>query len=55
MHPLVHEKLDEFLEQGIIALVTEPTDWVSSLTFWEGQWKTMGLFRPQGSQCCYLL
>ena len=33
MHPLVHEKLDEFLEQEIIVPVTEPTDWVSSLTY----------------------
>ena len=31
MQPLVHEKLDEFLEQGIIVPVEEPTDWVSSL------------------------
>ena len=55
VHPLVHEKLDEFIEQEIIVPVTEPTDWVL-LTglFLEGQWKTMGLFRPQGSQCCYL-
>ena len=33
------------------------TYWLGLLTcpFLEGQWKTMGLFRPQGSQCCYLL
>ena len=30
---LVHEKLDEFMEQGIIVPVEEPTDWVSSLTY----------------------
>ena len=29
MCPLMHEKLDEFLEQEIIVPVTEPTDWVS--------------------------
>ena len=39
MHPLVHEKLDEFLEQEIIVPVTEPTDWVSSLTY---SWKANG-------------
>ena len=31
MQPLVREKLDEFLEQGIIIPVEEPTEWVSSL------------------------
>ena len=56
MHPLLHEKLDEFLEQEIIVPVTEPTDWVSCThLFLEGQWKTTGLFRPKESQCCYLL
>ena len=39
MHPLVHEKLDEFLEQEIIVPVTEPTDWVSSLAY---SWKANG-------------
>ena len=39
MHPLVCEKLDEFLEQEIIVPVTEPTDWVSSLTY---SWKANG-------------
>ena len=31
------------------------TYWLGVLTclFLEGQWKTTGLFRPQGSQCCY--
>ena len=38
MCPLVYEKLDEFLEQ-IIVPVTEPTDWVSSLTY---SWKANG-------------
>ena len=33
MQPLVHKKLDEFLEQGIIVPVEEPTDWVSSLAY----------------------
>ena len=33
MQPLVHEKLEEFINQGIIVLVEEPTDWVSSLAF----------------------
>ena len=36
MWPLVHEKLDEFLEQGIIVPVEEPIDWVSSLAY---SWK----------------
>ena len=36
---LVCEKLDEFLEHEIIVLVTEPTDWVSSLTY---SWKANG-------------
>ena len=31
--------MDEFLEQKIIVPVTEPTDWVSSLTY---SWKTNG-------------
>ena len=39
MHPLVHKKLDEFLEQEIIVLVIEPTYWVSSLTY---SWKANG-------------
>ena len=30
IQPLVQEKLDEFLEQGIIAPVEEPMDWVST-------------------------
>ena len=33
MRPLVQEKLDQFMEQGIIIQVEEPTDWVSSLTY----------------------
>ena len=39
MHPLVHEKLDEFLEQEIIEPVIEPADWVSSLAY---SWKANG-------------
>ena len=39
MHPLVCEKLDEFLKQEIIVPVTEPTDWVSSLAY---SWKANG-------------
>ena len=31
--PLVHEKLDEWLKEGIITPVEEPTDWVSSLAY----------------------
>ena len=42
MWPLVHEKLDEFLEQGIIVPVEEPMDWVSSLAY---SWKTNGKLR----------
>ena len=29
MQPLVCEKLDEFIDQGIIVPVEEPTDWIS--------------------------
>ena len=42
MQPLVWEKLDEFLEQGIITPVEESTDWVSSLTY---SWKANGKLR----------
>ena len=42
MRPLVREKLDEFLEQGIIVPVEEPTDWVSSLAY---SWKANGKLR----------
>ena len=42
MQPLVWEKLDEFMEQGIIIPVEEPTDWVSSLTY---SWKANGKLR----------
>ena len=42
MRSLMHEKLDEFLEQGIIVPVKEPTDWVSSLTY---SWKANGKLR----------
>ena len=37
--PLVHEKLDEFIKQGITVPVEEPTDWVSSLAY---SWKANG-------------
>ena len=40
--PLVCEKLDKFLEQGIIVPVKEPTDWVSSLAY---AWKANGKLR----------
>ena len=33
MWPLVHKKLDEWLKEGIITPVEEPTDWVSSLAY----------------------
>ena len=39
MQPLVHEKLDEFIDQSIIFPVEEPTDWVSSLAY---SWKANG-------------
>ena len=42
MWPLVQEKLDEFMEQGIIIPVEEPTDWVFSLTY---SWKANGKLR----------
>ena len=42
MWPLVCEKLDEFMEQGIIIPVEEPMDWVSSLAY---SWKANGKLR----------
>ena len=42
MQPLVWEKLDEFLEQGIVVPVEEPTDWISSLAY---SWKAHGKLR----------
>ena len=39
MQPLVHEKIDEFINYGIIVPVEEPTDWVSSLAY---SWKANG-------------
>ena len=39
MQPLVCEKLDEFLDQGIIVPVEEPMGWVSSLAY---SWKANG-------------
>ena len=42
IRPLVDKKLDKLLEQEIIVLVTEPTDWVSSLAY---SWKSDGDLR----------
>ena len=42
MWPLMWEKLDEFMEQGIIIPVEEPMDWVSSLTY---SWRANGKLR----------
>ena len=42
MWPLVHKKLDEFMEQGIIIPVEEPMDWVSLLAY---SWKANGKLR----------
>ena len=39
MQPLVQETLDEFINQGIIVPVEEPTDWISSLAY---SWKANG-------------
>ena len=36
MQPLVHEKPNEFINQGVIVPVEEPADWVSSLAY---SWK----------------
>ena len=48
MWPLVCEKLDEFMEQGIIIPVEEPMDWVSSLTYsWEANGKLRVCLDPQ--------
>ena len=47
MWPLVHEKLDEFIDQGIVVPVEGPTDWVSSLAYSrKGKWDTTSLSRP---------
>ena len=54
MQPLVHEKLDEFINQGITVPVEEPTDWVSSLSYsWKAKWEAMSLSQPKGSECSY--
>ena len=52
MWPLVYDKLDEFIDQGIIIPVEEATDWVSSLAY---SWKVMGNYEsgPKGSQYSY--
>ena len=42
IRPLVDEKLDQLLEQEVIIPVTEPTDWVFSLTHGK-QMETLGL------------
>ena len=48
MWPLVHEKLDEFIDQGIIVPVEEPTDWVSSLAHtWKGNGKLWVCLNPK--------
>ena len=48
---MVHEKLDELLEQGIIIPVEEPTDWVSSLTYsWKANGKLKSLPGPKRCQ-----
>ena len=44
MQPLVQEKLDEFMEQGIIIPVEEPTDWVSFHLLLESKWQADSLF-----------
>ena len=51
MQPLVHEKLDDFLEQGIIVPVEGCTDWVSSLAYsWKANGKLKSLPGPQRCQ-----
>ena len=48
---LVHEKLDEFLEQGIIVPVEEPMAWVSSLAYsWKANGKLKSLPGPKRCQ-----
>ena len=50
MQPLVQEKLDEFMEQGIIVPVEEPMDLVSSLAYsWKWKWQAEIL---SGSPIC---
>ena len=51
MWPLVHEKLNEFLEQGIMVPVEEPMDWVSSLAYsWKANGKLKSLSGPKRCQ-----
>ena len=47
MRLLVQEKLDEFLEQGIITPVDEPTDWVYSLASWKANGKLRVCLDPR--------
>ena len=47
MQSLVCEKLDEFIDQGIIIPVEEPTDWVSSLAY---SWKANGSYESVSTQ-----
>ena len=45
---LVCEKLDKFINQGIIVSVEEPTDWVASLAYsWKANWKLQGCLDPK--------
>ena len=49
MPPLVHEKLDEVIDQDIIVPVEEPTDWVSSLAYtWKANGKLRVCLDPKG-------
>ena len=48
MQPLVREKLNESLEQGIIVPVEEPTDWVSSHAYsWKAKRKLRVCLDPR--------
>ena len=57
--PLVHEELGEFIDQGIIVPVEDPTDWVSSLAYsWKANGKLQVCLDPKNlnaaSKCdCY--
>ena len=43
---LIETALQEMVDLGIIISVTEPTEWVSSLTYPKTQWITAHMFGP---------
>ena len=54
MQILLHDKLDEIINQGTIVPVTEPTDWGSSLTYpWKANSHLHTCLDPNGSNPSY--